>query len=468
MDILVQLIDLLGEKNVLTGSETQKYATDWTGKFSSSPIAVARPGNTQEVSAVVKIAAAHQVPVVPIAGNTGLTGGTQSDGALLISVERLNNIREIRPHAKTAIVEAGVILANLHDAVGEHDLIFPLTFGARGSAMIGGNLATNAGGSNVLRYGNTRTLCLGLEVVLPSGEILDVMTELHKDNSGYDLRDLFIGSEGTLGIITAAVVKLWPKPAAYGTAMVAMSELSPALELLNQLQKATGGAVEAFEFMPDHFMELHEKLFPQARPAFDRIHPVNILVEVGSTAPRDTIPDENGETPITALLETTLGGMIEKGDILDAAIAQNETQRLEMWERREAAAELAFHRKPFVNTDVSVPLESVELFLTKVKLRLNELDPMAGALCVSHLGDGNIHFTVWPSEQSAADEDQIVEEIERIVTDIGGSFSAEHGIGTTKRDSMRRRKNPAALATMKAIKAAIDPQGIMNPGKVLP
>lgn len=468
MDTIAQLTELLGEKHVLLGSDAVGYATDWTGKYVASPLAVVRPANTQEVSEIVKIASANQIAIVPIGGNTGLTGATQAQGSILLSLTRLNQIREIRRNTRIAIVEAGAILSNIHAAADDQDLIFPLTFGARDSATIGGNLATNAGGSNVVRYGNTRALCLGLEVVLPSGEIMDLMSELHKDNSGYDLRDLFIGAEGTLGIITAAVLKLAPKPTAYATAMVALESLSPALDLLNTLQKATGGAVEAFEYMPGKYMELHTQLFPDARPAFERIYPVNIMIEVGSTASRDTLTTKDGELPLTALLEETLATMIEAGTVLDATIAQNEAQRQDMWKRREEAAEVAFHKKPFVNTDVSVPIEKVETFLNCVEERLHEIDPMASSVCVSHLGDGNIHFTVWPSDAVAVDEEEFVEAIEDVVVDLHGSFSAEHGIGTSKLGSMARRKNPVAIATMKTIKMALDPKGIMNPGKVLP
>lgn len=468
MKIVSQLTELLGKKHVFIGKDTQSFATDWTGKYSTSPLAVVRPENTLQVSEVVKLAAAHGISIVPISGNTGLTGATQAEGAILLSLSRMNNIREIRADSRVAIVEAGVILSRIHAAADEHNLIFPLTFGARDSAMIGGNLATNAGGSNVLRYGNTRSLCLGLEIVLPSGEIMDLMSELHKDNAGYDLRDLFIGSEGTLGIITAAVLKLSPKPAAYATAMVALDSLTPALELLNTLQTATGGAVEAFEFMPQNYMELHAELFPEAKPAFDKFYPVNIMVEIGATSLRDTTPNANGELPITTLLEETLSAMIEVGEVLDATVAQNEAQRKDIWRRREEAADLAFHKKPFVNNDVSVPIDQVETFIDAVDARLKALDPEATSLCVSHLGDGNIHLTVWPTDASPAHEESIIEVVEDVVAELRGSFSAEHGIGTSKLGSMERRKDPVAVSTMKAIKRALDPNGIMNPGKVLP
>ncbi|MCV6823356.1 MULTISPECIES: FAD-binding oxidoreductase [Halocynthiibacter] len=468
MESLPLFKSIVGENHVLTGQDTLRYSVDFTNKYKGDALCVVRPNTTEQVSEIVKIAAKTKTPLIPIGGNTGLTGATYSEGAVLLSLERLNRVRKINTEARLAEVEAGVILANLHDAVAEHGLSFPLTFGARGSATIGGNLATNAGGSNVVRYGNTRALCLGLEVVLPSGEIMDLLTELHKDNSGYDLKDLFIGAEGTLGIITAATLKLTPTPAAFATAMVALSDLSIALELLNKIQKETGGAVEAFEYMPARYMDLHAELFPQARPPFETTYPVNIMLEVGATAPRDTKPDEAGEIPIVAMVETILGEMIENGAILDATVAQNEAQRREMWERREQAAELAFHKQPFVNHDISVPLDKVAAFLERIEARMAALDPAFDALPVAHLGDGNVHYTVWPSKSAHVSHDAITEAVEDVVQELGGAFSAEHGIGASKLASMSRRKNPVALATMRAIKQALDPQNIMNPGKLLP
>jgi FAD/FMN-containing dehydrogenase len=266
-------------------------------------------------------------------------------------------------------------------------------------------------------------------VVLPDGQVLDLMTELHKDNSGYDLRDLFIGAEGTLGLITAAVLKLSPKPAAYATAMVAMASLSPALDLLNRLQKATGGAVEAFEYMPRHYIEQHLARFPSARSPFDALHAVNILVEVGATAPRDAAPNPDGSIPIVEYLQETLGAMLEDGLIEDAVVAQNEAQRREMWTRREQAAEVTLERLPLVNTDISVPLDRVETFLDRMQAALPGIDACAEISVVSHLGDGNVHYTVWPQSQDPEVHDAIMECVEEVALSLGGSFSAEHGIG---------------------------------------
>ncbi len=463
-----QLRSLLGEKYVLTGTDTAQWSRDWIGGYAWQPLAVVRPANTHEVSQIVKLANANATPVVPVSGNTGLAGGTSAQNAIMISLDRMDQIREIRPEARVAIVEAGVILAKLHDATDALDLIFPLTFGARGSAMIGGCLSTNAGGSNVLRYGNTRDLCLGLEVVLPNGEIMDIMSELHKDNSGYNLKHLMIGAEGTLGIITAAVLKLSPKPGAYATAMVAVSSLNAALVLLNRLQNATGGAVEAFEYMPHNYITEHLAISPTARTPFGQTYDVNILVEIGATSPRDCTLDDNGQTPISANLETTLAEFFEDGMVLDAVVAQNEAQRIEMWERREAAAEISISKKPIVGNDIAVPLDKVATFLAHIGARLPDIDTGAESISVAHLGDGNIHYTVRPSSLDPSVHDQIMEAVEEVALALGGSFSAEHGIGLSKKPSMARRKNPVSLQVMRAIKAALDPNNIMNPGKVIP
>ncbi|SHI87361.1 FAD/FMN-containing dehydrogenase [Palleronia salina] len=468
MDVIAELRDIVGDAHVLTGADAAPFARDWTGAYEGEPLAAVRPGSTEEVAAVVKLAGRAGVPVVPVAGNTGLMGGTHAPGRIALSLERMNRIREVRAPSRLAVVEAGVVLSQLHEAVEAEDLVFPLTFGARGSARIGGVLGTNAGGSNVLRYGNTRALCLGLEVVLPSGEVMDLMTELVKDNSGYDLRDLFIGAEGTLGIITAAVVRLFPKPAAYATAMVSVPDLDAGLQLLNELQTATGGAVEAFEYMPKTYIDAHIAHDPKAKRPFDDEYEHNIMVEIGATAPRDAEVAADGTVPVQSYLEEVLAERIESGQVLDAMVARSEAQRREIWARREIAGELTVAGGPGVITDVSVPLDAVARFLDRADDAIAKADPAARSMVVSHLGDGNIHLTIWPSDHSEAAHDAMMELVEDIVADLGGSFSAEHGIGLGKQGSMRRRKDPAALAVMRQIKAALDPGGIMNPGKVLP
>jgi len=468
MTILDRLRDIVGEYHVFEEKEGGKYGADWTQSYRFKPLAVVRPADTQQVSEVVKFANEEKIAIVPMGGNTGLAGGTHAEGALVLSLERLNTIREVRKSSQIAVVEAGVILDSLHHAVDAYDLIFPMTFGARGSAMLGGMLSTNAGGSNVLRYGNTRDLCLGIEVVLPGGEIMDLMSELHKDNSGYDLRHLMIGAEGTLGIITAAVLKLAPKPKAYATAMVAARSLDEALLLLNRLQMITGGAVQAFEYMPKKYLEKYLKIFSNARQPFTQTHRHNILVELGTTVKDLYETSPEGKIQLIHRLESILEQEFEAGRVLEAVVAQNLAQRNEMWERREAAAEVTVSHKPLLSNDVALPLDKVSEFFDTIEDRLEALDPGIEPVCVAHLGDGNVHYAVWPKSQNPVVHDEIVETAEEIVLSLGGSFSAEHGIGITKLPSMERRKNPIAIAVMRQIKTTLDPNNIMNPGKVIP
>ncbi|KAF0172365.1 MAG: FAD-binding oxidoreductase [Rhodobacteraceae bacterium] len=468
MTLLVDLTAALGPAHVITGPDLDRYRSDWTTHFTANPIAAVRPGSTAEVSEVMRIAARHGVAVVPVSGRTGLVGGAMTEGGLMLSVERLNRIRDIRRDARIAIVEAGVVLDRLHEAAEAENLYFPLWFGARGSAMIGGVLSTNAGGSNVLRYGSTRALCLGLEVVLSDGRVLNLMSQLHKDNSGYDLKQLFIGAEGTLGVITAAVMKLVPRPRAYATATLAVRSVPDALALLNRLQLASGGLVEAFEYMPETYMHRLAEARPDIRQPFTPRQAVNILVELGSTRPSDAVASEDGTLPLTAMLQDALEAMLGEGMVLDAEIAQTEAQRRAMWQRRELAAEITVARQPAIDTDICLPLDGVALFLDRIHARLPSLDAEAETLAVAHLGDGNIHFTVFPTSESPALYDRVVEAVEDEVQALAGSFSAEHGVGLSKLASMQRRKDPVALEVMRAVKAALDPANRMNPGKVIP
>lgn len=463
-----ELKSLLGPQYVLTGTDRNKWLTDWTGAYTADPIAVVRPADTAQVAAVLKLAQATGTPVVPVSGNTGLTGGTSGRGMLMLSLDRLNQITQIDVPGRTATVGAGVVLSHLHTAVDDHNLIFPLTFGARGTAMIGGVISTNAGGSNVLRYGNTRDLVLGLEVVTAAGEIINLMGRLHKDNAGLDLKHLMIGAEGTLGIITAATLKLFPKPRAYATAMVALPSLSDALTLLNRLQSDSSRAVEAFEYMPRSYIDHYLTHTKGATPPFAESHDINVFIELGATAPRDAIPDATGAIAVQTLLTDTLADMLERGTVLDAAVAQTGAQRAQMWHRREVAGEITFLKHPHVNSDIAVALPDVATCLSRITAGLAALDPQATELVVAHLGDGNIHHTAYPSRDDPALKDAIIEMVEDVVQSLAGSFSAEHGVGTSKLRTMARRKDPAALAAMRAIKTALDPQNILNPGKVFP
>ena len=466
--LIDDLVAVVGAAHVLTGTDTDRYARDWMGRYRGSPIAVVRPGSTAEVAACVKIAGQHGVPVVPISGNTGLVGGTMTSGGLLLTLERMNRIHRVKRDARLVVAEAGVILSRLHEAAETEGLYFPLWFGARGSALLGGVLSTNAGGSNVLRYGSTRGLCLGLEVVLPDGRVLNLMSELHKDNSGYDLKNLFIGAEGTLGIITAAVMKLVPAPRAHATATLAARSLADALTLLNRLQEATGGRVEAFEFMPRTYCERLREARPDLGLPFDHIPEVTILIEAATTVPTEADPDANGDIPLVTTLQTILAQMMDAGLVTDAILARSEQQRRVMWARREAAAEIGVGLHPEVDTDVCLPLDKVEPFLTRAMASLQTLDPGARTITVAHLGDGNLHFTAYPTRDDAALKHAVLEAIEAVVADLGGSFSAEHGVGLSKLASMSRRKDPVALEVMRSLKQALDPDNRMNPGKVIP
>jgi FAD/FMN-containing dehydrogenase len=468
-ELIADLTAVLGVGHVLTGDDLAKYRHEWTTHYPSNPVAVARPASTEEVAETLRITAHHSVEVVPVSGLTGLVGGAYTDGGLMISVERLNRIRDIRADARIAIVEAGVVLDRLHTATLAANLYFPLWFGARGSAMIGGVLSTNAGGSNVLRYGSTRALCLGLEVVLADGRVLNLMSELHKDNSSYDLKQLFIGAEGTLGIITAATMKLVPRPRAYATATLAARSLPDALVLLNQLQVATGGLVEAFEYMPATYMQRLSQARPDVALPFGGVrYDTNILVEIAASAPRDAVPGPDGQVPLTTMLQDILAGLMATGAVLDAEIAQSESQRRLMWQRRELAAEITIARQPTIDTDICLPVDKVAGFLGRIHARLPDLDAGCYTLSVAHLGDGNIHFTVFPTSGDADLADRVIQAVEDEVQILGGSFSAEHGVGLSKLSSMQRRKDPVALDLMRAVKHALYPLGRMNPGKVIP
>ena len=468
MPLISALCEVVGRGQVLTGADMDRYARDWMGKYHGAPVAVVRPASTVEVAGCVRAAAAAGVAVVAVSGNTGLVGGTMTDGGLMISLERMNRIREVRPQARIVVAEAGVILTRLHEAAAAAGLYFPLWFGARGSAMLGGVLSTNAGGSNVLRYGSTRGLCLGLEVVLADGRVLNLMSELHKDNSGYDLKQMFIGAEGTLGIITAAVMTLVPAPLAHATATVAARSLPDALVLLNRMQAATGGRVEAFEFMPATYSQRLSVARPDLGLPFADIPEVTILIEAATTVPGEAVADDTGAVPLVALLEGVLGEMLEAGLITDAVVAQSEAQRRAMWARREVAAEIMLGMTPSVVTDVCLPLDQVAAFLDTALARLIALDPGLTSLTVAHLGDGNLHFTAFPTRDDAGLKDRVLEVVEDVVAELGGSFSAEHGVGLSKLPSMLRRKDAVALDVMRAVKRALDPEGRMNPGKVVP
>ena len=459
---------VIGARNIMTGKDTAPWDQDIAGEFVGPPAAVLRPASTAEVSEILKIATETKTPITPVSGKTGFNGATYAPNGIKLSLDRMNRIRDLRPAARAIVAEAGVVLTKMHEAADERGLVFPLTFGARGSAMLGGVLSTNAGGSNVLRYGNTRDLCLGLEVVLADGRVLDLMSALHKDNTGYALKHLFIGAEGTLGVITAAVMKLAPRPRAYLTATVALRSLGDALDLLNRLQAESGGAVEAFEYMPREYIEGHLKLDPKARSPFAERYDVNVMIELGITSSLLAAQRPDGTRPADEMLETVLAAMHEEGALLDAVIATSEAQRREMWARREAAAAIAYLRSNRLDNDIAVPLDRIEDFFSAVRPRLAVVDPGIDELTVAHLGDGNLHYTLYPTSTDEALHDRLREIVEDVVAELGGSFSAEHGIGLYKLPTMRRRKPAEVLDAMRSVKHALDPLNLMNPGKLVP
>lgn len=470
MAFIEDLKNIVGERNVISGDIDKRYCADWYGAYQFQPLAVVKPADTSEVSKVVNAAYHYGIPIVPMSGNTGLAGGTSGQDSLILSLERMNKILEINPVSKLVKLEAGVILSFLHDELAKTGSIFPVTFGARGSAMIGGILSTNAGGSNVLRYGNTRALCLGLEVVLPDGQVLDLMSELYKDNSGFDIRQLIIGAEGTLGIITRAVLRTFPKPMSYSTAIIAVKSIPVAIDILNRLQRATGHAVEAFEYMPASYMKEYFRIFPNVQNPMQAIYETNIFLELGwvKDNSQNNNTKLNAENSFENNFENLLSYELDNGSIIDATVAQNEIQRRSLWEIREAAAEVTVCRKPVVNNDIAVPINKVADFLNLVEKKLSSVETKAPPTCVAHLGDGNLHYWIWPKKHNSEIVSSINSAVENAAVSLGGSFSAEHGIGVMKLNSMSRNKSPVAIEMMQKIKSIIDPKNIMNPGKVIP
>jgi len=471
LDLLEKLAAVVSQSHILTGAEAEAYLTDWTGQWRGDAQAIVRPASTDEVAAVMKLAAAHEIAVSVQAGNTSVSGGSVPPAGargILLSLGRMNRIREIDVRARTATVDAGVVIQTLQESVAAHGLDYPLMFGARGSAMIGGALATNAGGANVLRYGNARDLCLGIEAVLPSGEIVHGLSGLRKDNTGYDLKDLLIGSEGTLGIITGAVLKLVPTPRVRSTAFLALSGMDDALEVLNVMQDSTGGLVEAFEWLPGDMVQAIVTNDPGLRAPLETSAAIGILVELASTRPKDAETDEDGSVQLDTLMLQIVEDLMERGQLVDGFFAQSEQQRIELWSLREAVLETIQANGPFLSLDASLPLSSVVDFLDRAA-------PIAAAahlrpMLVAHLGDGNVHYAVVAKEGhawSALDTKSFTRSITGLLDECGGSFSAEHGIGRAKTATLAERKDPAQLDCMKAIKKALDPKGILNPGVLL-
>lgn len=441
-----------------------RYLEEPRARWAGHGGVLALPETTQQVSELVKAASEASVGIVPYGGGTGLVGGQIYPAGplpLIISLERMSRIREVYPSENVLVAEAGTILANVQSAAKNVGRLFPLSLAAEGSARIGGNLATNAGGINVLRYGNTRDLCIGLEAVLPDGSIWNGLSRLRKDNTGYDLRNLFIGSEGTLGIITAAALKLYPEPNTYATAVFAVASPKDALGLLSHVRSEVGEAVSAFELIHQQGFKFLSETLPNIRQPFAIPPEWAVLVELGLGA------NVNGQ----AALETIFASAFEQGLLDDGFIAQSEGQRQEFWSVREHIPEANRLIGSISSHDLSLPLSAVPEFIR----RANDVMQKIGAFrinCFGHLGDGNLHYNVFPMpgktrHDHLEESDKIKRDLHDLVHEMGGSVSAEHGVGRLKIADLERYADPAKLTTMRAIKSALDPKGIMNPGAVL-
>ena len=463
---LAALRAAVGEAHVHVGGDLSAWEIDWRKRYRGRALAVVRPASTGEVAAVVRACAAHATPLVPQGGNTGLVGGSVPDASgtqVVLSLARMNRVREVDTANATMTVDAGCVLQAVQQSAEAHGLLFALSLAAEGSCTIGGNLATNAGGTQVLRYGNARELCLGLELVTPAGEVWDGLGGLRKDNTGYDLRDLFIGSEGTLGVITGATLRLHPKPAARCTALAALPGLPAAVALLQLAQSRLGAGLTGFEVMGDAALGLVRRHFPQLRQPLPPV-PWTVLLEQS---------DLEGEAHARTQFEALLAAALERGLIADAAVAENLAQSRAMWHLRESIPLAQAQEGLNIKHDISIAVSRIPAFVASTDALLQREIPGVRLVNFGHLGDGNLHYNVQAPPGIAAAEFLREHEaaVNRIVYDAvaahGGSISAEHGIGALKREELVRRKSPVALGMMRAIKAALDPAGIMNPGRVL-
>ncbi|MGZ8993466.1 MAG: FAD-binding oxidoreductase [Burkholderiaceae bacterium] len=465
--MLLQRLRSIGASRVLTAPEdTTPYLTDWRGRFTGRAQAVVLPATTDEVAAIVRACAEHRTPIVPQGGNTGLVGGATPDAsgdAIVLSLKRLNRVREVDAINGTLTVEAGCVLHDVQQAAHGAGRLFPLSLAAEGSATIGGNLSTNAGGTQVLRYGNARELALGLEVVLPSGEIWNGLRGLRKDNTGYDLRDLFIGAEGTLGVITAACLKTFPLPRAQVTALFALDEIALALALLALAQSSAGPTLTAFECFSATCLQLVTRHFPDQRSPFERTHAQYVLLQLS---------DHKDAQHAAGLLQALAEQALDKQLIADAVIAQSAAQSDALWKLRELISEAQAREGKNIKHDISVPISSIARFIDETDALLSQRFPGVRMVTFGHLGDGNLHYNVSAppdvaEERFLAHQPAIYECVHDQVTRFTGSISAEHGIGQLKRDENARYKSVVEMNLMRAIKRTLDPLNIMNPGKVV-
>jgi FAD/FMN-containing dehydrogenase len=463
--VRVGLREIVGESGFIeSASDLEAYVTEERGLFRGTCHCVVKPATTEHVARIVALCAEALVPIVTQGGNTGLCGGGVPDGGIVLSTERLNKIRATDSINRTLTVEAGVILSEVQAAADQADALFPLSLAAEGSCRIGGNLATNAGGINVVRYGNARDLVLGLEVVLADGQVWNGLRGLRKDNTGYDLKQIFLGSEGTLGIITAAVLKLFPRPRSEVVALAAVPTVDAAVELFHQTNTIAGESLSAFELVPRFAMELCVRNISGISDPFEASHAQYALIKLASPRATAALPE---------VIEEILGGAFESGLVEDAVIAASESQSNELWRIRESISEAQKHEGASIKNDVSVPVSSVPQFIENATAAVEAEMPGIRVCAFGHMGDGNIHFNLsqpseWPREKFLDAWDPLQAIVTDVVADFGGSFSAEHGIGRLKKDLMRQRKPAIDLDLMRRLKHTFDPKGILNPGKVLP
>jgi len=466
MNLLQSLAAAVGEANVLAGDDAAPYLTDWRKRYVGRAQAVVRPADTAEVAAVVRACVQARAPMVPQGGNTGLVGGGTPDDsgdAVVISLQRMKRVRSIDVANDTLTAEAGCVLQEVQQAAQARGRLFPLSLAAEGSATIGGNLATNAGGVQVLRYGNARDLTLGLEVVLASGEVWDGLRGLRKDNTGYDLKHLFIGAEGTLGVITAATLKLYPLPAAQMTALAALPSLASATALLERARAAAGATLTAFEVMGRITLQHAVETLPALRMPLPLAQPWYALLELS---------DAESEQHATALFERVLADALEAGEIVDAAVASSIAEARALWALRESIPEAHARRGGNVKHDISLPVSCIAEFVDSTNAELRRRFAWIEPIVFGHLGDGNLHYNMGttagtPIDTAFAHEKEINDVVNDAVHARSGSISAEHGLGQLKREAITRYKSAVELELMRRIKGALDPLGLMNPGKVI-
>jgi len=464
-ELIARFAAIVGARHALSDPDQQlPYLREWRDMYAGRASLVLRPGTTEEVSKVLALAHEHAIPVVPQAGNTGLVGGQiPTNGEVVLSVGRLKRVRAVDPKGFTMTVEAGLTLAEAQAAADKVDRLFPLSLPSEGTCQIGGNLGTNAGGVGVLAYGNTRQLVLGLEAVLADGRVWNGLNALKKDNTGYDLKDLLIGSEGTLGVITAAVLKLFPRPAEKATAFVGLPDLDSALALFNLAQETAGPSFTAFEVMAHLVLDIIVTHVAGARHPFPGPHPWYALLETSGLK-----ADGTAERVLT----DTLTVASERGIVTDAVIASSLGQARDFWRLRESYSEAQKPVGASVKNDVSVPVAAIPEFIRRADAAVERLCPGARPLPISHFGDGNVHYNIAQPEGMARDRfmamwDDIVHAVHDVVLSLNGSISAEHGIGIMKRAELAQVKGEVAMDLMRRIKAAFDPKGILNPGKML-